>query len=429
MNRQLTLLLLLGISLVAFSCKEEDSTGRQQMQYPIVMAHGFLASGDTYANHFKRFTSNGYPADHLFAFNWNTLGNDSNELILDQFIDSVMQLTGKEKVILGGHSAGGGLGYSYLSDSGRAAKVHRYIHIGSSPEDTTAGPDAGVPTLNIWSPDDEVVQGADIPGATNVQLAGQDHYEVATSEGSFAAIYEFVTGETPASTGIIPESSITLSGKALTLGENQPLGGATVNIYAVDAATAERQSTDPAATFTVSAHGSWGPFNAQPDRTYEFELVGSQPGDRTVYYYREGFSRSDELVYLRGLPTGSSLPAQLLSSIPEDDDQAAMIVFSANKAVIDTRDELIVDGNTLSTANLASSDQTAIAFFLYDDDGDDSTSLQKDPFFGAFPFLNAVDVFFPTTPPGTISCSFNGRQLNVRNYRSDSDGVVVAVFN
>src|SRR5688572_8587219 len=47
---------------------------------PVVMMHGFLASGDTYAKHVMRFTSNGYCGNRLFAYDWNTLAgsNDVN---------------------------------------------------------------------------------------------------------------------------------------------------------------------------------------------------------------------------------------------------------------------------------------------------------------------------------------------------------------
>jgi pimeloyl-ACP methyl ester carboxylesterase len=41
---------------------------------PIVFLHGFLASGDTYAKQVIRFREQGYCADHLQVFDWNTLG-------------------------------------------------------------------------------------------------------------------------------------------------------------------------------------------------------------------------------------------------------------------------------------------------------------------------------------------------------------------
>lgn len=139
-------------------------------RYPVVMVHGFLASGDTWAPFQQLFTSNGYHPDLIFAFDWNSLNQGANHVaLLDAFIDGVLAKTGAPKVRLIGHSAGGGLGYSYLSDPARAAKVDGYVHIGSMTQSGAAGPGGSVATLNIWSPGDKVAQGGDIPGAVNIQ--------------------------------------------------------------------------------------------------------------------------------------------------------------------------------------------------------------------------------------------------------------------
>ena len=161
---------------------------------PIVMCHGFLASGDTYAKQAQRFLQNNYCGVSVYVFDWNSLGGGSNVEALDAFIEGVLARTGASQVELAGHSAGGGLGYDYLADATRAAKVAHYVHLGSSPQTAPAGPNGEVPTLNIWSPYDAIVAGADIPGAQNVQLAGKDHYEVATSLETFEAMFQFFRG-------------------------------------------------------------------------------------------------------------------------------------------------------------------------------------------------------------------------------------------
>ncbi|MEL6182701.1 MAG: hypothetical protein AAFS10_27330, partial [Myxococcota bacterium] len=195
---------------------------------PLVAAHGFLASGDTYANHAMRFAANGSCLDRLRPFDWNTLDQNANaEEGLDQFIDDLLAESGAEQVDLAGHSAGGGLGYRYLADPERASKVAHYIHIGSNTFEGPAGPEQNpVPTLNLWSQDDLIIEDkGDIPGATNVQLPGADHYAVATNAASFEAIYRFVSDDQePATTAIEPSSDpILVSGRAATFGENTPL--------------------------------------------------------------------------------------------------------------------------------------------------------------------------------------------------------------
>jgi triacylglycerol lipase len=174
---------------------------------PIVMVHGFLASGDTYTNHLMRFTANGYCRDRIFVYDWNSLGGGSSPARLDTFVDEVLRVTGATQIDLMGHSAGGGIGYSYLEDATRAAKVRRYVHIGSGDEDAPAGPTANVPTLNLYSANDRVVTGNDgIDGAENVDLVDDDHYEVATSADSFTAIWEFLTDSAPTTTDIAPQT-------------------------------------------------------------------------------------------------------------------------------------------------------------------------------------------------------------------------------
>ncbi|GIV34903.1 MAG: hypothetical protein KatS3mg031_2438 [Chitinophagales bacterium] len=397
---------------------------------PVVMIHGFLGSGDTYANFFMHFASNGYCPDRLFTYDWNSLtpgGGDVSRL--DAFVDAVLAATGAQKIILMGHSAGGGLGYNYLADHGRAAKVEKYIHIASSPQSAPAGPSGEIPTLNLYSDDDQVVSGAAITGATNVMLSGLDHYQVATSAESFREIYLFIHATTPPYAEIQPESVPCIAGKALTFGENSPSAGATIKIYELNPATGERLSSNADTTIIAGTEGEWGPVVVKAGSYYEFEVSTTNAGDRVVHYYREPFLRSNWMVYLRTVPPAGSLASLLLSSLPRDDDQAVMAVFSSSQAVIHGRDVLFVDSVALSTPQHAPASETAIAFFLYDNGDGQTSGNSLGGLFGSFPFLAGVDVYLPANPPATIPLNFNGRQLHVRNWRSASEGLVVPVFN
>jgi triacylglycerol lipase len=420
--------------ILVISCKKNDDEtpliNCEQEELPIVMAHGFLASGDTYAQHFMRFTSNGYCAEFLFAYDWNTLDQGADRTTaLDNFINDILAKTGKSQVNLVGHSAGGGLCYEYLSNASRAAKVAHYVHIGSGQQSGPAGPNGEVPTLNIWSPDDLVVSSGDISGATNVALNGADHYEVATRADGFEAMYKFFNnGAAPATTSIISESGIKISGKVLKLGENEAIGGAEVKIFELDNSGAPISSS-PQFTVTSNAKGHWGPVNVSANTKYMFEVNTNIAGDRRVYYYREGFTRSNTLVYLRTLPAPTSLAGLLLASIPKNDNQSVMIIFSSNKAVINGRDVLKVNGTEISTEEFASAEQTSIAFFLYDGNNNQQTDLEPMGLFGSFPFLAAADFYIPTQNIAYTECEFNGRKLFVRNWKSDSEGIGIAVFD
>lgn len=431
--KKCVLVLLLGVLFIS-SCKEEDD-GEQETPAPIVFVHGLLASGDTYANTVMRFTSNDFPADRLFAFDYNSLNYISAQQLdtagLDDFIDDVLQKTGASRVNLVGHSLGGTTGYAYLSDHAKAAKVAHYAHVASGAQTTAAGPNADVPTINIYSTADSVTAGADIPGATNVALSGKDHYEVATCEETFEALYKFFNnGKVPATLQITSQSSVKISGKVVSLGENEPKVNATVKVFEVNPNSGERISGTPAFTLSINSKGEWGPHDVSPGKYYEFEVNPNEATDRIVHYYYEGFIHDNPLVYLRLLPPPAGTAGLLVNSLPRDDNQAVVVLFTANQAAIYDRDSLSVEGNLLSTQEFCDGADNTIAFFIYDD-GDSQTEINFNPptLFSAFPFLEGADIFFPTATPQSIQCRFNGRNLFARNWKSNTEGVSIVVFN
>jgi len=397
---------------------------------PIVFMHGALASGDTYANQVMRFTSNGYCGSLLYAYDWNTLGGSGDVNLLDAFIDSVLTATGATQVNLVGHSAGGGLGYSYCGTAAHASKVAHYVHIGSSDQGQPAGPSGEVPTLCFSSSDDAVTGASTITGATNISVAGLDHYQVATGPEAFAEMYRFFHGTEPTTTSITPKGpEVCVAGRAVTLGENVAKSGASISIYEVDAITGARISSTALHQLTADQKGNWGPVNVSAGAHYEFELT---PGgsDRVIHYFREGFNHDNPLVYLRAFPPSTSTAGLLLSGIPSDDDQTAMAVFTANQAIVAGRDDLTVNGTTLSTQAFTPAANTVIALFLFDGNSNGQSDLTVPGLFAILNvFLSARDMFFPTEPASSIPLQFNGRTMGVPNLKSDSDGVIVAVFD
>ncbi|MCP4120261.1 MAG: hypothetical protein GY751_00735 [Bacteroidetes bacterium] len=397
-------------------------------QIPIVLAHGFLASGDTYAKQTQRFMANGICKERIFTFDWNSLGTQNNTGRLNNFIITILEETGAPYVFLAGHSAGGGLGYSLLNFQQQANMVAKYVHLASVAGDTPAGPNGDVPTLNIYSDADLISSGGDIPGAINVNLIDKDHYEVATSIEAFIEMYTFFYDEAPLVTDLHdPSSTYEISGKALSFGENLPSQGATIEIYELDEATGFRISEAPQFNFRAGSQGFWGPIDVKSDTYYEFLIYTGLPGDRPVHYYREPFRFDDPNVYLRSYPPLFSLGSLFLAGLPRSDDMATVAFFGASKAAINGRDILKVNGSILSTPELTSAEQSIIAMFVYDS-GDQETSLESDPAFASFPFLAGVDAYFQTATPETIEMEFNSRRIKMRNWRSESDGVSVAVF-
>ena len=80
-------------------------------------------------------------------------------------------------------------------------------------------------------------------------IAGVDHRETAFSAKAFAEMFRFLAGRPPATLAIVPEAIVVLDGIVSGLGlanaqgdfaTNLPLAGATVEVYATQAATGER---------------------------------------------------------------------------------------------------------------------------------------------------------------------------------------------
>lgn len=180
-----TLLLFLGFSI--FSQTEE--------KYPIIFVHGMLGSGDTWVKPVQQFINQGYPEPYLEVLDWNTLSpqRSSSARQLDSIINHLIKETGKSKVNLVGHSAGGGLVANFLLSDSISEKVNKYIHVGSGNLQKIPT----VPTLNLYSEDDLIVRGSEIEGVTNVKLQGLDHYEIATDSMAFAEMYRFFHDENP----------------------------------------------------------------------------------------------------------------------------------------------------------------------------------------------------------------------------------------
>lgn len=418
--------------LLSFACKKDKILCCDNMptlcdstRLPVVFVHGFLASGDTWTSQIQRFEANNLCAGRLFAFDWNTLSPANADQVLDRFIDSVLEVTGATKVHLVGHSAGGGRGYSYLSSDLRAAKVSHYAHIGSSPESGPAGPGGSVPTINIYSTADAIVSGNDIPGAENVRFTEYDHYEVATSAATFVELYRFFYGVDPEITTLVPLDIIRVSGKCITLGENQPTAGAEIEVFEAD------NLGNPGAligTYGVNTSGYWGPFEGRGNQRYLFKVSHPNPDFRKVIYYYEAFERNNQTVYLRTFPPSNSFAGLLLASIPNNDNQGVISLFSSSKAVLHGRDLLSLDGIDLATPGLANESATMIALFCYDHQNDGQGNGEPIPTFSLFPFLQGADIPIATQPVKTWIAEFNGRIVPVRNWRSKSDGVVIVVF-
>ncbi|HUG24055.1 alpha/beta fold hydrolase [Piscinibacter sp.] len=270
-------------------------------------------------------------------------------------VDKVLKATGARRVVLVGNSRGGYAIRNYIANGGGTSKVSHAV-LGGTPnhgvwadpksrtgsEFNGAGPfltalnapkgpngdevTPGVRWMTIRSdnndkfaqPDGVWIGAKGVPtnvsfagpalkGAEDVVVAGIDHRETSFGPQAFAATYRFIARKPPATTAITSQAPVVLNGKVSGLGinntpgtgnfaNNLPLAGATVEVYATNAATGERQGA-AVHRKTVGADGLWGPFTADGQAAYEFVIAA--PGFATTHIYRSPFPRSSDLVNLR----------------------------------------------------------------------------------------------------------------------------------
>jgi len=269
-------------------------------------------------------------------------------------VDKVLRATGASRVVLIANSRGGYAVRNYIANGGGAATVSHAI-LGGTPnhgvwadaksrtgsEFNGAGPflmglnapkgphgDEVTPGVRwmtirsdnndkyaqpdgVWigakgTPTNVGFDGPELRGAENVVIPGIDHRETAFSAKAFEAMFGFITGRPPATLAITPESRIVLDGKLSGYGvgnasgaapSNLPLAGATLEVYAVNAATGERSGA-AVHRKTVGADGLWGSFTGDALTPYEFVISGA-PGYATTHIYRSPFARSSNIVHLR----------------------------------------------------------------------------------------------------------------------------------
>lgn len=312
-------------------------------------------------------------------------------------VDKVLAATGAVKVVLMGNSRGGNAIRHYIAnwkeDGGGAAKVSHAI-LGGTPnhgvwsnpgfrpnnEFNGAGPfltalnapkgpngDEVTPGVRwmtlrsdnndkfaqpdgVWigakgTPTHVTFDGPALKGASNVVLPGRDHREVSYHPEAFAQAFRFVTGRAPTAGGpmfVVPQDVVQLSGKVTGFSAggptNLPLPGASLQVYATDAATGARRGA-ALLDVTIGADGRWGPVNTDPRTPLEFVLEppASLPGFAISHTYRAPFVRSSDTVMLR--------PERAIADA--DKDAAAIVTFSRPRAYFGLpRDVVMLDGAT-----------------------------------------------------------------------------------
>lgn len=416
---------------------------------PVVFVHGQSGSAQQFETQAMRFTSNGFPQELLFAFEYDTSSPVNPLVDLDQFLDAVLAETGAEQVNAVGHSRGTSVWTAYLDDPAFAGpdKVARYVNIdGRSPPDLPGG----VPTIGIWGEWNTAGSGYNRRGDTDAQIGPypednyhfgtKSHTEVATSAEAFALMYEHFTGIAPWTTDVVPEPPglVKVEGRAVIFPENIGFAGATVEVWRVDSATGHRISQQPLAVYPVDASGDFGPVNLNGRKHYEFTLVRPAtalvPFETVHHFYPEPFSRSDHFLRLQSSRPGEGIEA----FVPRGPGSTNLVISRQREFWGDQgagSDMLLVDGLNILTPAISPRLNVNLAVFTQDDGLDGITDLGKGELFpfNFLAFLTAADVATPASPGGMQSVavtdvtrgSGNATVINVPNWPSDINRITV----
>jgi pimeloyl-ACP methyl ester carboxylesterase len=330
---------------------------------PILFVHGNGDSAELWETDIWRFESNGYDPALLSAVDFpHPQARDADDVVeanrssaaeemaaLSQAAERVLAAIGRDRLVLVGSSRGGYAIRNYIRNGGGRATVALAILAGTPNHGVFALPfkranefngdgpflqglnhpeeiDPGVRFVTLRSDrNDKFAQptgrfvgfpyvptfvdhdGPALKGAENIELPGLDHRELAFLRVAFRTLFRAVTGREPATLDPVPVEHPVLDGMVSGFENgaptNLPVAAATVEVYAVDAATGERLG--PAAHRQVTAaDGRWGPFTADPAAYYEFVVAAA--GYPTTHVYRTPFPRSFAYVQLRLAPAASA---------------------------------------------------------------------------------------------------------------------------
>lgn len=427
------------IAILLWACDEPETTSykqetvdiptptQQRHKYetceqslpPVLALHGFLAAGDTYLSMEKFFVRHGWCEGSFRVLDWNSLSQERFDVVqtIGEEIDAMTEEYQSEKIVLIGHSAGGGLSLEYLDDSLNHEAIAGYIHLASFPLATPPS----IPMLNIYSSADKVVaeasdisadeEGEALTHVKNVNTEVLDHFEVATHLDVFAHIKEFFEQELDVEMNEIEDSTdsiFDIRGKAVYFGENEIISQADITVYELQDAV--RTTDEPLYQTQTNNFGLFGPIPVESDTTYEICLDKSN--EPIVCHLFPYFENTSSVIRLRGVPE-EGLAAQMLSSIPlEDTNSVRMVTFSSQQTLIHDRDSLILEGEELITQERATAEDSMIAIFHYDANSD-TTSDGDVALFQAFPFLAGLDQYFATSEEEPLSLIFQDLEILV----------------
>jgi triacylglycerol lipase len=189
---------------------------------PILFVHGYSGSGSNWDTMAGRFRDDGWPADHLDQWSYNSAqSNATTAQQLSREVDSLLASTGAAKVDVVTHSMGGLSSRYYAKNLGGANKIDAWVSLGGPnhgtdsanlcPDDSCTEMRVGSTFLNDlnsgdetpgdaryatwWSPCDEIINpdsSVAVSGATNTETSCLGHLALLDDATVYAQTRDFV---------------------------------------------------------------------------------------------------------------------------------------------------------------------------------------------------------------------------------------------
>jgi Lipase C-terminal domain/Lipase (class 2) len=424
----------LAASMLALALASTADASKYERR-PVLFVHGFESAGSNFASQAMRFESNGYSHTWIDTLDYDsTAATGSSTEVNEQIEKAIAMLklrTGKSQVDVVAHSEGTSVVYNYLTEGEKAAERRKSVAYYANLDGNEKNP--GVPTLAVWAGrcGDATCSKPErhMEGAENVFIPNATHVQTSTSAETFQAMFKFFRGKLPLHDLVAQKGTVMLAGKALEFPQNTGLIGDTVEIWPVNSQGARTTSTPLASIAITDASeggGEWGPVAAKARQRYEFALVAPT---RTVHVYMEPFVRSDYDIRLLG-----SVAIENYTGKNPGSSGAAMIRYKeywGNQP--GENDELLVNGLEVCTATLCPYEKEVNAFFAFNWENKEESTLNEDPVLSKLPFLEGAQVFIkgasPTNATDSYQLKSRGggglRTLNVPNWEGTTNQVEI----
>ena len=415
------------------SLAQLDGVELNAERLPVLFIHGGAGSASQFESQAQRFRANGYPADHIAVFEYDSGTLAANPLDpslmverhaqINALVDQLLLSTGAEQVNLLGHSLGTAVSQMYLANPANAAKVAHYVNIDGR---GAAAPPGDVPTLALWG--QYVTE--EVAGAQNIYPPENDpvgHIEVNTSAESFVHMYRFFNDADP-QVSSIPDAEtdhVWLAGKANLFPQNIGAAGARLEVYEIDPVTAARLTDTPLHEQVLDAGGDWGPLRVNNGASVEYALLHAPGQDQ--YFYREPYTQDSLLVRLN-----TSRPGEGVGRLLHRSAGHTNLMIGRDMELWgdqgENNDSLRVNGTELISELTAPLLKRLSVLFLHDRDSDGVSNLRElDPDFALLPFMSGLDLYQPASPggSGTIEVRLQSRRggadqvVNVPNWPSN----------